>query len=262
MSITVLHLTNKAYGFPSRGAVRRVKPIALICIHITGNAKNVGAAAATNERNYANRADSPGPSAHTYLNRDGSGIEAISTKFAAWSNGITRSPNTKNAGINAVLALKAKGYNPNECYVREVECVGHPTGYPVTAAQQETLAQLIAADAKASGLPINRNTVHTHADIDSEQRPNCAFPPAAREARLASIIKRANEILHPVVAVPPPAPAPVDATPYSEAQMAADRGELAAEVKRRVAAEASLAENVLLVKAALVKIVAARAALG
>ena len=35
-TVTAL-LTNKAYGFPTRGAQRRVKAPILACIHITGN---------------------------------------------------------------------------------------------------------------------------------------------------------------------------------------------------------------------------------
>ncbi len=51
-------LTNKAYGYPTRGARRR-KPTILACVHQTANAK----ATAIQERTYANRAGSTGPSA-------------------------------------------------------------------------------------------------------------------------------------------------------------------------------------------------------
>jgi len=52
-TITVNHLTNKAYGFPVRGAARRIRPKVLACIHITDNPNNQGSNAALNERNYA-----------------------------------------------------------------------------------------------------------------------------------------------------------------------------------------------------------------
>jgi hypothetical protein len=57
-TVTAL-LTNKAYGYPTRGARRRRKPTILACLHQTANAK----ATAIGERTYANRAGSPGPSA-------------------------------------------------------------------------------------------------------------------------------------------------------------------------------------------------------
>jgi hypothetical protein len=56
-TVTAL-LTNKAYGYPTRGARRRGKPTILACLHQTANAK----ATAMQERNYANRAGSWGPS--------------------------------------------------------------------------------------------------------------------------------------------------------------------------------------------------------
>ena len=60
-------LTNKAYGYPTRGARLRRKPTILTCLHQTANAK----ATAMQERNYANRAGSGGPSATAYIDRDG-----------------------------------------------------------------------------------------------------------------------------------------------------------------------------------------------
>lgn len=97
-TITAL-LTNKAYGFPTRGAQRRIKAPILACIHITGNRRTAADPdrhqAARDERNYANRAGSNGPSAHYYVARDGWAIEAIDpAKYAAWSNGDVASPNT------------------------------------------------------------------------------------------------------------------------------------------------------------------------
>jgi len=66
-------LTNKAYGYPTRGARRRRKPTILACLHQTANAK----ATAMEERNYANQAGSTGPSATAYIDRDGTIIRAI-----------------------------------------------------------------------------------------------------------------------------------------------------------------------------------------
>lgn len=82
-TITAL-LTNKAYGYPTRGARRRRKPTILACLHQTANAK----ATASQERTYANRAGSVGPSATAYIDRDGTIVRAIDpAKYAAWSQG-------------------------------------------------------------------------------------------------------------------------------------------------------------------------------
>jgi len=52
-TVTAL-LTNKAYGYPTRGARWRRKPTILACLHQTANAH----ATARQERDYANRAGS------------------------------------------------------------------------------------------------------------------------------------------------------------------------------------------------------------
>ena len=62
MTTVMAHLTNKAYGFPTRGAPRRIKAPVLACIHITGNRRTAANPdrhqAARDERTYANRAGS------------------------------------------------------------------------------------------------------------------------------------------------------------------------------------------------------------
>ena len=203
-------LTNGAYGFP-RGAVRRVTPIALAAIHITGNDSTAGMTdlhkAAQNERQYANRPGSPGPSAHYYIARDGWAIEAIDpTKYAAWSNGDVSNPHTANPGVACVLAMAAKGSNPNEAYWLEFENVGS-NKLPITSAQIQAMAVLIAARATASGLPINRETVHGHWEINGIDRQSCPNPPAQHEAFLADVIARARALL-PVKPPGPPAEDP------------------------------------------------------
>jgi hypothetical protein len=104
MTTVTAHLTNKAYGFATRGASRRVKPPILACIHITGNRRTAANPdrhqAARDERTYANRPGSNGPSAHYYVARDGWAIEAIDpAKYAAWSNGDVASPPSSETGI-------------------------------------------------------------------------------------------------------------------------------------------------------------------
>ena len=90
--ITAL-LTSKAYGYPTRGARRRRKPTILAGLHQTANAK----ATAIQERNYANRPDSHGPSATAYIDRDGTIVRAIDpVKYAAWSQGDVAHPTRRS----------------------------------------------------------------------------------------------------------------------------------------------------------------------
>lgn len=197
-------LKNRAYGFP-RGSERKIDPWVLMCIHITGNkntaAMPVGVKPGTGtwaEVQYMARQRSArdiGNSAHDYIARDGSVLACIPTRFAAWNNGQLRSPNTQLDSVRRIVREEARdpSFNPNEAYVREVECTGYPGSYPLTKEQRETVAQLIARDSIKWDLPINRETVHMHADLDSVNRRNCPFT-GDREAQLEKIIQRAKDI--------------------------------------------------------------------
>lgn len=194
-TITAL-LTNKAfgnYGGRERGTTRRVTPKALLCIHITGN-ENVPSA--MDERNYANRVGSNGPSAHDYIDRDGKVVHAIDERYyAAWSNGDVNAPNTTLDLVKMIQRENAAGYNANEMFVREVECVGYPGTFPITAAQLDTVARMVAYDSLRTGIVISRATVGTHADLNSVTRSRCAFSPTNREEKLAQIITLAKAYL-------------------------------------------------------------------
>jgi len=175
-TVTAL-LTNKAYGYPTRGARRRRKPTILACLHQTANAR----ATAMQERTYANRAGSAGPSATAYIDRDGTIVRAIDpVKYAAWCQGDVASPNRK---IPTIAAAVASGVNMNEWVHESIECSGAGTE-PYTDAQFESAAQLVAAASRALGLPINRSTVVTHADINSVSRRSDPWPPASLITRL------------------------------------------------------------------------------
>ena len=148
------------------------------------------------ERNYANRAGSHGPSATAYVDRDGTVVRAIDpAKYAAWSQGDVAHPDTK---LPTVAAAVASGVNMNEWVHESIECSGAGTE-PYTDAQFESVAQLVAAASKATGIPINRSTVVTHADINSVSRRSDPWPPATREARVKRVIARANAILRPPI---------------------------------------------------------------
>ena len=53
--------------------------------------------------------------------------------------------------------------------------------------------------AKATGLPVNRTTVHGHGDLNSVSRASCPCPKGSREAFLRDVIARANAILRPPI---------------------------------------------------------------
>jgi N-acetyl-anhydromuramyl-L-alanine amidase AmpD len=190
-TVTAL-LTNKAYGYPTRGTRRRRKPTILACLHQTANAK----ATAIEERNYANQAGSAGPSATAYIDRDGTIVRAIDpAKYAAWSQGDVAHPNLK---LPTIAAAVASGVNVNEWVFESIECSGSGTE-PYTDAQFEGVAQLVAAASRALGLPVNRSTVVVHADINSVSRRSDPWPPVTREARVRRVISRANAILRPPI---------------------------------------------------------------
>jgi LysM repeat protein len=192
MKVVTALLTNKAYGYPTRGARRRRKSTILACLHQTANAK----ATAIQERNYANRPDSHGPSATAYIDRDGTVVRAIDpAKYAAWSQGDVADPNTK---LPTIAAAVASGVNMNEWVHESIECSGAGTE-PYTDAQFEAVAQLVAAAHKATGIPISRSTVVVHADINSVSRRSDPWPPATREQRVKRVIARANAILRPPI---------------------------------------------------------------
>ena len=188
---TSLLLTNPYYGYPNRGDLRRIRPIALACLHVTAN-PNSPPATALDERDNAND-NSAGPTAHTYVNRTGGGVHAIETRFAAWNNGGVNKPKTAVPGVQAVLNMRAAGFNANEAYVREIEFCGRYNTYPITQAQVADVAALVAADSLLWDLPINRSTVHLHSDLDTVNRPNCPVPAAQAEAWVAAFITAAQE---------------------------------------------------------------------
>lgn len=253
-------LRNKAYGFP-RGEGRKVEPWVLMCIHITGNKNTasmpVGTSSGTGTRaevSYMARERSPrdiGNSAHDYIARDGSVLACIPTRFAAWNNGQLNRPNTALDSVRRIVRTDAtdRAFNPNEAYVREVECTGYPGSFPLTKAQRETVAYLIARDSIKWDLPITRETVHLHADLDSVNRASCPFT-GDREEQVHRVILRAREIKQLLLAPPGPDPDPdpdpaPDPDPLEEAlaALSAAEGEIKALRDRIERATVVLAED-------------------
>jgi len=185
-TVTAL-LTNRAYGYPTRGAARRRKPTVLAVLHQTANAK----AGPMDERNYANRAGSGGPSATAYVGRDGTVVRAVDpAKYAAWSQGDVAHPDA------IAQAHIVAGVNFNELVYESVEVCGAGS-QPFTAAQFEAVAQLVAAAHRATGLPVDRAHVLAHADVNSVSRASDPWPASTRERYMARVIKRAHDICHP-----------------------------------------------------------------
>lgn len=189
-TVTDDFLTNDAYGFP-RGQARRISPRVVAVVHITANMGDAQA-----QRDYANRAGSNGPSAHFYVNRDGSAIHALDEmRFAAWSNGDLKSPKIDNAGIRYLVALtnQLPPRNANEGCALEIECVGTATADGQwTDAQFATVADLIATEAKRLGAPINDTTVIPHAYINTIDRAHC--PSLHVEAHMTKLIALAKGV--------------------------------------------------------------------
>jgi N-acetylmuramoyl-L-alanine amidase CwlA len=187
-TITAL-LTNRAYGYPTRGAARRRKPTVLAVLHQTANAK----AGPMDERDYANRAGSMGPSATAYVGKDGTVVRAVDpVKYAAWSQGDVAHPDA------VAQAHMVPGVNFNELVFESVEVCGAGS-QPFTTAQFEAVAQLLAAAHRATGLPVDRAHVLAHADVNSVSRASDPWPASTREAYMRRVIDRANAILRPPI---------------------------------------------------------------
>jgi hypothetical protein len=196
-----------------------VNPIALACVHITGNnrtgkmdEKKPGSGTAAEVR-FANRKDSKGPSAHLYVARDGSAIEAIApSRFAAWSNGDVKSPDTSNDGIKKVVAFRKKGFNANEAYWEEIECTGG-SEFPITDEQIETCARRVALRSAATGIAISRETVHGHFEINGIDRQNDPAPKAKHFKVMDRIVSQAKQFLADPGFDPAPDPTRVHVAP-------------------------------------------------
>jgi hypothetical protein len=104
-----------------------------------------------------------------------------------WANGDMNQPDLSNPRIKSTVD---DGANPNERTIVAIENVGFEPGDPITQAQKRTCADIIAFYHKAAGVPINRNTVIGHYQINSVTRPNC---PAHDKDILDEIVAMAQD---------------------------------------------------------------------
>lgn len=231
-------LTNGSYGYP-RGAKRRVEPIALLCLHITGNSRTAGYDSPIEgtraEVAYMNRPGGDGPSAHSYIARDGTVFQCLNADdHAAWSNGDMTNPAAGYPIIRRLVALQRNGINPNEAFHREIEMTGYPGRFPPTKRQLESVAWLLARDSIKTGLPIKAGeTVAIHAWINTINRASCPFGSDALK-RIQEVCRRARVIKAEMETGEPPVDPP-DEEPPQQDECEAIRDELEA---ARGAAEA------------------------
>ena len=191
MSTVTALLTNKAYGYPRRGARRRRKPTILACLHQTANAK----ATAMQERNYANRAGSHRPIGHrVHRPRRDDRARHRPRQVRRLEPGRRRASEHEDPDDRRRRRL---GREHERVGPRVDRVLGCRAPSPTPTPSSRAVARLVAAASKATGLPINRSTVVVHADINSvspPQRPVAAGHPGGRVKR---VIARANAILRP-----------------------------------------------------------------
>lgn len=160
-------------------------------VHITANL-----ASAQNEAAW--RKNDPGlqNSATFFINPDGSVVQTLGDPLHMdpWTNGDAQNPDMSNPRIAAMMAA---GVNPNERSLITMENVGREPGDPITAAQENTCAAIIAYYHPKAGLPINRETVIGHYQINSVNRINC---PSTNKSVIDRIVAKATGGTVPVVA--------------------------------------------------------------
>ncbi len=180
-------MQGKEWGYP-QGAPRPVPPSgkAFSVIHITGNSR---LPSAEGEATWRINDPANQNSATFFVNRDGSVVQFLADPLHMdpWSNGDVNQPDTSNPRIKAVLD---DGVNANERTIVAIENVGFEPGSSLTDAQIKSCAEIVAHYHKATGVPVNRQTVIGHYQLNSVTRPNC---PAKDKSVLDKIVAQAQE---------------------------------------------------------------------
>lgn len=183
-------------GYPTIGALRRISPTIVGVSHITGNSELPSALA---EMKYSARQGS-GASFPFAVNRNGTVVQGFDPfKYAPWTNGDLRDPDTSNPYIRAMVGSR---FNANEFCLITIENVGFERELgrpaPLTDAQIETNAAIYAWAAAVRGATrIELDVVIGHRMINSISRQNCPTRGDLLALR-RRIVRRANEILNPV----------------------------------------------------------------
>jgi hypothetical protein len=181
------------WGYPM-GSLRPIPPPAKTysVIHITANL-----ATAENEAAWRIRDTALQNSATFFVNRDGSVVQLLGDPFRMdpWANGDVKTPDLTNPRIAQMVR---DGVNANERTLVAIENVGNeiawgsvPGGHPITPAQEETDARIIAYYHSQVGMPISRETVIGHYQLNSVNRANC---PSRDKAIIDRIVARARAI--------------------------------------------------------------------
>jgi N-acetylmuramoyl-L-alanine amidase len=103
-------------------------------------------------------------SAHYCVGKDGEIHQYVAEELAAWANGVVRDP-------RATLPYPDAAVNPN-LYTISIEHEGM-TGEAWTDAMYEADAWLLRGINERWGIPLDREHVIGHCDIDSVDRANC-----------------------------------------------------------------------------------------
>lgn len=187
------HLQLAQWGFPM-GSLRPVPPKdkAWSVIHITANL-----ATAENEWGWRSDGNPVRNSATFFVNRNGAAVQMLGDplRMDPWANGDVNTPDVSNPRIAAMVRDRV---NANERTLVAIENVGNetawgsvPGGFPITPEQEETCARIIAYYHPKAGVPISRETVIGHYQLNSVSRPNC---PSRNKAILDRIVARARAI--------------------------------------------------------------------
>lgn len=176
------------WGYPM-GQPRPTPPPdkAISVVHITGNPGNPIATAAGE---LAWRYNDPAlqNSATFFVDRDGSAKQALldPAQMDPWANGDVQNPDMSNPRIAAIVR---DGVNANERTLVAIENVGRPVDLPLTEAQMRKCGEIIGYYHRKAGVPINRQTVVGHYQLNAVDRPNC---PAIDKSVLDKIIAYAS----------------------------------------------------------------------
>jgi hypothetical protein len=186
------------WGYPAGRLRTPIDPSkAFSTIHITA----IPDATAEDEAGWRLRDPGWQNSATFFLNRDGSAVQCLGdpARMDPWANGDMQAPDTSNRRI---ADLVRSGLNANQRTFVAIENVGNefpwkrangttvPGGFPITAEQEATCARIICHYHSKYGVPITRETVVGHYQLNSVSRKSC---PSADKSILDRIVALANE---------------------------------------------------------------------